>query len=308
VASRAENAGRGRPTVASSWFDRRLRWLLVIPAVALVLALSVFPLGFSLWVLFVEYDFAVSSDHPWVGLENFRDNWIDPVWWKSIWVTAFLATSAVAVELVLGLLLALAMVKSFRGRRLLMILAVMPLFISPVVVGGFWDLFLRRPIGPANEIVGWFWPGDVDIDFTIQGYWPYVSIIAADAWQWTPFMFVILLAGLSAIPEEMYDAADLDGAKPRQAFLFVTLPLLAPIILVAVTFRFIDATKMFDIIFTLTHGGPGTDTYTTSYYLYYQGFERFHVGQGTAGSWMFMVGIAVISFWLVRRLMKPVVA
>jgi multiple sugar transport system permease protein len=119
---------------------------------------------------------------------------------------------------------------------------------------------------------------------------------------------VILLAGLTAIPDDLYEAADLDGAKPRQSFFFVTMPLLAPIVLIAVTFRFIDASKLFDIIYSLTRGGPGTDTYTASYYLYQQGFELFHLGQGTAGALMFMVMLTVISFWLVRRLLKPVEA
>jgi len=274
----------------------------------MILALSIFPLAFSLWVTFVEYDFTVGTEHPWVGLDNFRDNLNDPVWWSSVRVTAILATSAVAVELLLGLLLALAMLRSFRGRRILMVVIVIPLFMSPVVVGGFWDLFLRRPIGPANNILGWFWPGDVAVDLTQDGIWPFVSIVMADAWQWTPFMFVILLAGLSSISSELYEAADIDGAKPRQSFFFVTLPLLAPIILVAVTFRFIDAAKLFDIIYTLTRGGPGTETYTTSYFLYYQGFERFHLGQGTAGSWMFMIMLSFIAYWLVRRLLKPVEA
>ena len=100
---------------------------MVWPAVSLVLLLSVFPLVFSLWVLFVEYDFSVSNDHPWVGLDNFNDNLIDPVWWNSVKVTAILALSAVAVEFILGLLLALAMLRPFRGRRILMVLVVIPL-------------------------------------------------------------------------------------------------------------------------------------------------------------------------------------
>jgi multiple sugar transport system permease protein len=288
--------------------DRHVRWLLVAPAVLLILALSIFPLGFSLWVNFVEFDFSVSNDHPWVALDNFKDNINDPVFLHSLWITAVLACSVVFLELVLGLGLALAMVRPFRGRRILMILAVMPLFISPVVTGGFWDLFLRQPIGPANQIVSWFWPGTVTTNFTEDGYWPYISVIIADAWQWTPFMFVILLAGLTSISSELYEAAEIDGAKPRNSFFFVTLPLLAPIILVAVTFRLVDAAKLFDIIYTLTRGGPGTDTYTTSYYLYYQGFERFHVGQATAGSWMFLIVLSVVAYWLVRRLLKPVEA
>jgi multiple sugar transport system permease protein len=309
--AKPERAMKGlRRSRRSLWADRHLPWLLVSPAVLMVLALSIFPLAFSLWVAFVEYDFSsgAGNDHPFVGFDNFRDNLNDPVWWSSIRVTAILAVSAVAVELVLGLLLALAMLRPFRGRRILMVLFVLPMFISPVVVGGFWDLFLRRPIGPANDIVSWFVPGDVSIDFTADGIWPILSLIVVDAWQWTPFMFVILLAGLASIPAEMYEAADIDGSKPRQAFSFVTLPLLMPIILVAVAFRFIDAVKMFDIIYTLTRGGPGTDTYTTSYFLYYQGFARFHLGQGTAGSWMFMIMLSFVAFWLVRRLLKPVQA
>ena len=282
--------------------------LLVFPAVFLVLALSLFPLGFSLWVNFVEFDFSVSNSHPWVGLDNFKDNFNDPNWWNSIKITAVLASACVAVEFVVGLVLALAMMREFPGRRVLMVLAVIPLFISPVVTGGFWDLFLRQPIGPANQIASWFLPGTVTTNFTDDGLWPYLSVIIADAWQWTPFMFVILLAGMTAISSELYEAAEIDGAKPRQSFTFVTLPLLWPIILVAVTFRFIDATKLFDIIYSLTRGGPGTDTYTTSYFLYYTGFQAFHIGQATAGSWMFMIALSVIAYWLVRRLLRPVEA
>ena len=118
-------------------------------------------------------------------------------------------------------------------------------------------------------------------------------------------MFVILLAGLTSISADLYEAADIDGAKPRQAFWFVTFPLLLPIILLAVTFRLIDSLKIFDLIYVLTRGGPGNDTYTASYYLYQQGFQFFHLGQGTAGSWMLMVIILAIAYWLVRRLLRP---
>jgi multiple sugar transport system permease protein len=308
VATRAEETVRRRPSAASSWFDRHIRWVLIAPSVAIVVALTIFPLVFSLWVAFVQYDFSIGPDHPWVGLDNFADNWRDPVWRASLWRTAWFSVTVVAIELVLGMLLALAMLRPFRGRRVLMTMFVVPLFISPVVVGGFFDLFVRRPYGVANQLASWVWPGDVTIDFTIDTPWLYIVLFMADVWQWTPFMFVILLAGLAAIPDSLYEAADLDGAKPRQAFFFVTLPLLAPIILVAVTFRFIDAAKLFDIIFTLTRGGPGTDTYTTTYYLYQQGFQLFHLSQGTAGSWMFMLMLTFIAFWLVRRLLKPVTA
>ena len=305
MATRAETTMRRRPSAASSWLDRHIRWLLVTPSVLVVVLLTIFPLAFSLWVAFVQYDFSIGPEHPWVGLDNFVENWKDPVWRASLWRTAWFSVTVVAIELVLGLLLALAMLRPFRGRRVLLTIFVVPLFISPVVVGGFFDLFVRRPYGVANQLASWVWPGDVTIDFTTDTPWLYIVLFMADVWQWTPFMFVILLAGLAAIPDSLYEAADLDGAKPFQAFRFVTFPLLVPIILIAVTFRLIDAAKLFDIIFSLTRGGPGTDTYTTTYYLYQQGFELFHLGQGTAGAWMFMIMLSFIAFWLVRRLLKP---
>jgi multiple sugar transport system permease protein len=306
VASRAEPIPRRRPSAASSWLDRHIKWLLIVPAVAVVVALTIFPLGFSLWVAFVQFDFSLGPEHPWVGLDNFVETWRDPIWRASLWRTVWFSVTMVAIELCLGLLLALAMLRPFRGRRVVLTMLVIPLFISPVVVGGFFDLFVRRPYGVANQLASWVWPGDVAINFTNDKPWLYIVLILADVWQWTPFMVVILLAGLSAIPDTLYEAADLDGAKPWQAFRFVTLPLLLPIILIAVTFRLIDAAKLFDIIFSLTRGGPGTDTYTTSYYLYQVGFEFFHLGHGTAGAWMFMIMLAFVSFWLVRRLLKPV--
>ncbi|MFN0156053.1 MAG: carbohydrate ABC transporter permease [Gaiella sp.] len=279
---------------------------MISPAVLLIVALTIFPLGFAVWTAFVQFDFSLGNDHPWVGLDNFRANFEDPVWWHSLWVTAFMSTAAVVIELALGLGLAIAMLRPFRGRRVLMTMFVIPLFISPVIVGAFFDLFLRRPQGIANEILTWLLPGTYGIDFTLNSPWTYISLLVADAWQWTPFMFVILLAGLSAISDDLYEAAEIDGATPRQSFTFVTLPLLVPIILIAVTFRFIDAAKLFDIIYSMTRGGPGTQTYTTSYYLYQQGFELFHLGQGVAGAWMFTIILSFISFWLVRRLLKPV--
>jgi multiple sugar transport system permease protein len=298
---------RRRSAAASSWLDRHFRLMLIVPAMLVILAVTIVPLGYAVWVAFVNFDFSVPG-HEFVGLRNFRRVVSDPIARAAAGRTAMLAVSAVAIELVLGLLLALAMVRPFRGRRWLIPLILLPLFISPVIVGQFWALILTEPFGPTNYLLGQIVGHDVNIGWTSQTPWVWVSILVADAWQWTPFMFVILLAGLTAISEELYEAADLDGAKPRQAFFFVTMPLLVPVALVAITFRFIDAAKLFDLIFVLTKGGPGHDSFTASYYLYEQGFQLFHLGQGTAGAWLFTIMLAVISFWLVRRLLKPVEA
>jgi multiple sugar transport system permease protein len=200
--------------------------------------------------------------------------------------------------------LALAMVKGFRGRGVVMSILIIPLFISPVIVGQSWTLFLQRPFGPADYILSTVLGFPVDISWLSDSPWYYVAIVIADVWQWTPFMFVILLAGLAAIPQHLYEAAELDGLSTLKTFLYITLPQLGPIITLAVTFRLLDAVRLFDVIFMMTGGGPGTATYTASYYLYQVGFQQFHLSVATAGSWIFLILLSIVIMVLVRRLLK----
>jgi multiple sugar transport system permease protein len=304
VATLAQPRGRG---AFSDWADRHFRWLLIVPAVALILALSVYPLLFSVWVSFVNFDFQVPG-HAFVGLKNFRMVVYDPVARWSLVLTVLFSTACVAIEFVLGLALALAMVRTFPGRGLIMSILIIPLFISPVIVGQAWALLLQRPFGPTNYVLGLISGTDVTISWLTQAPWLYIAIILADVWQWTPFMFVILLAGLTSIPAHLYEAAELDGVGGFSAFRAITLPLLMPMILLAITFRLLDAVKLFDTIFIMTGGGPGTQTYTASFYLYTVGFTQFHLSQATAGSWIFLIVTALVVGLLVRRLVKPEVA
>ena len=293
------------PTL-SQWSDRNFRWLLVAPAVCLILALSIFPLLFSLWVSFVNYDFQIPG-HAFVGLKNFEQVVADPVARWSLVVTAILSGSSVLLEFVLGLALAMALTTTFRGRGLIMSLIIVPLFISPVVVGQCWALMLQRPFGPTNYILSQLLGFDVTISWLTQAPWNFIALIIADVWQWTPFMFVILLAGLTAVPPHVYEAAELDGVGAWQTFWYITVPHIAPMMLLALTFRLLDAVKLFDIIFVLTGGGPGTNTYSASYYLFTIGFTQFHLSNATAGSWIFLVLTVIVVMVLVRRLLKPAV-
>ena len=288
----------------SSWTDRYFGVLLVLPAVLLILALSIYPLVYSLWVSFVNYDFQIPG-HAFVGWLNFQEVVADPVARASLANTAILSAAVVVLELALGLPLAMAMLKPFRGRGMIMPILLMPLFMSPVIVGQFWSLLLQRPFGPTDYLLGRLLGHPVTISWLTETPWKFVSIILADVWQWTPFMFVILLAGLTAISHELYEAADLDGVTPMQSLYHMTLPLLAPIILLAVTFRLLDAVKLFDVIYVMTGGGPGTSTYTASFYLYQIGFQEFHLSQATAGSWIFLALITLVIMALVRRLLRP---
>jgi len=296
-------AARRRGSAPSAWVERHFKWLIVSPAVLLILGLSIYPLLYSVWVAFVNYDFQIPG-HAFVGLQNFAQVVTDPLAWSSLRTTVFLSLAGVAVEFLLGLALALALVKSFRGRGVVMSILIVPLFISPVIVGQSWALFLQRPFGPADYILSQILGHPVTISWLSEAPWDYIAIILADVWQWTPFMFVILLAGLAAIPPHLYEAAELDGVTRLQAFFYVTLPQLAPIMLLAITFRLLDAVKLFDVIFMLTGGGPGTSTYTTSYYLYQIGFQQFHLSQATAGSWLFLILISAVIMVLVRRLLR----
>jgi multiple sugar transport system permease protein len=284
-------------------FERHFKWFIVAPAVLLILALSVYPLIFSIWVAFVNYDFQIPG-HAFVGLGNFQQILDDPLAWSSLLTTVLLGLAAVTVEFALGLGLALATVDKFRGRGLVISILIVPLFISPVIVGQSWAMFLQRPFGPADYLLSKLLGHPVTISWLTEAPWNFVAIIVADLWQWTPFMFVILLAGLAAIPPHLYEAAELDGVSSAQAFRYVTLPQLAPIIWLAITFRLLDAVKLFDVIYMLTGGGPGTMTYTTAFYLYQIGFQQFHLSAATAGSWLFLLLLAAVITILVRRLLR----
>jgi multiple sugar transport system permease protein len=183
------------------WADRHIGVLLVLPAVALIVLLSAYPLVYSLWVNFVNYDFQIPG-HDFVGLQNFQEVLADPVARAALLNTAGLSAAVVAVELVLGLLLALAMLKPFRGRGVIMPVLIMPLFMSPAIVGQFWGLLLQRPFGPTDYLLGKLLGHPVTISWLTESPWNFIAIVLADAWQWTPFVFVILLAGLSSISGE----------------------------------------------------------------------------------------------------------
>jgi multiple sugar transport system permease protein len=301
--ARVSPASRRDRNALSAWTERHFKWLIVLPAGLLLLVMSVYPLLFSLWVAFVNYDFQIPG-HAFVGLQNFAQVVNDPLALSSLRTTILLSLTGVAIEFLLGLGLALAMVGSFRGRGLVMSILIVPLFISPVIVGQNWALFLQRPFGPADYILSQILGHPVTISWLTDAPWYYVAIILADVWQWTPFMFVILLAGLAAIPSHLYEAAELDGVTRLQAFFYVTLPQLASIIMLAITLRLLDAVRLFDVIFMLTGGGPGTATYTTSYYLYQIGFQQFHLSEATAGAWLFLILISAVIMVLVRRLLR----
>ena len=262
----------------SVWTDRHIDWLLVAPAVILILALTIYPLAYSVWVAFVNFDFQIPG-HAFVGLQNFEYVVEDPIARRSLMTTAILSVSSVALEFLLGLGLAMAMTKLFRGRGVIMLILIIPLFVSPVVVGQIWSLILQKAYGPFDYLISQLF-GPTQVSWVTGSPWKYFALITADVWQWTPFMFVILLAGLTSVSPELYEAAELDGVSRWQIFWNITLPQIAPMILIAA--RSACSMPSFSASSSSAGGGPGTSTYTASFYLPDR-FQNFHLGQATAG-------------------------
>ena len=292
-------AARGRDQLAA-WANRHYRLLLLAPAAILIALVAAYPLGYSMWASFVSFDFRV-PERAWVGLDNYSSVVNDPIALQALWQTVVMTGAAVTLELALAFVLALAMVSRFRGRSALLPLLIFPLFLSPVVAGQVWAILLQRN-GPVDTVIGGVFGSDVAIRWTIDAPWNYIAIVMADAWQWTPFVFLILLAGLTSIPTQLYEAAGVDGAGFGRSLISLTIPLLTPFLMLAAILRFLDAIKLFDTVFVLTQGGPGHETSTVSLRLWEQGFQLFRVGYASAASWLLLLGVGLIATVLLRRM------
>lgn len=280
---------------ASSWHDRRLAWLMLAPALLVLFALSLYPLIFSVRVS------VTTSAGGWT-LRHFTRLFADRFFGIALAQTLVYTLAALVLELSLGLLLALLLNQELRGRNIFRSLFLLPMLLPPVVVAVMWRLLYNPNFGLIN---GTFKSFGVD---TSSWMWiagqktALLSVILVDVWQWTPFMFLLLLAGLQSLPVEPYEAAKIDGASTWQMFRDITWPLLKPTVLVAVLFRLLDLVRIFDQIFILTEGGPGFATETASLYIYRTAFRFFNFGYAAALSFVLLALSTTVSLWLIRLL------
>jgi multiple sugar transport system permease protein len=209
--------------------------------------------------------------------------------------TLLLVIVGTAIQFVLGLGLALVVVDELRGKRFIIPLLMLPVMMVPVVVALGWRLLWDSQYGPINHILSFILRRDVDILWLTQKWPALFAILVTDVWQWTPFMFLILLAGLSSLNPELYEAAALDGAGWWEELREITLPGLAPVIAVAILFRALDAFKIFDQIFMLTQGQPGTSTETISWYIYQVGYKFFNMGYAAAVSYLLLIFLTAVA-------------
>ena len=272
--------------------------LFLAPALAVLLALSIYPLFYSVKISLQQ---ETAAGVTWT-LGNFTRLFSDGFFWTAMGHTFIYAAAALTCEFLLGLGLALLLNNQIRGRGFFRASLLVPMMLPTVVVGVVWRLMLNPNFGAVNGTLKEFGIVTESLTWTASPKLAMLSVIAVDVWQWTPFVFLVLLAGLQAIPQEPYEAALIDGSSRWQTFRHVTLPLLKPSILIVLLLRTMDLLRVFDQIFILTEGGPGFATETISLYIYRAAFRFFDFGYAAAMSFVLLALTNVISALYIKFL------
>lgn len=288
--------------------ERRLAWGFVLPAVALIALVALFPLIWAVWESLHRHVLRMPwLGKPFVGLANYRDALSDARFWQAMGHTAFFTAISVALELALGLVLATALNRAFRGRAVVRTLVLLPWATPTVVTALVWRFMFDSQTGIANPVLAVFHVADPAFVWFAHSSAAWVPIILADVWKTTPFTTLLLLAGLQNIDRSLYEAAAIDGAGPWQRFVHVTLPMLRPALLVALVFRTLDAFRVFDLIWVMTQGGPGTSTEPISLYAFDTLMNNLRFGFGSALAVIVFVVTFVLAMVYLRLLGKGLV-
>lgn len=293
-----ERVATGSGAEAHAARRRLAPYLVMSPALLFLLAISIVPLLFSLVVSLLRFNLMNLDRTGFVGLRNFQLILTSPDFWNSLRVTLQFVIIAVGCELALGLTLAILLSRNVPGIALFRSFILVPLALAPVVVGLLWRFMLNTESGVLNWFVSSLGFPRTDFLSSTALAMPVVALV--DVWQWTPFMFLILLAAIQALPQEPFEAAAIDGATTWQSIVDIALPMLRYPILVAVLLRTIDAFRVYDLIFMMTRGGPINATDTLSWSVYNVGFRNFNMGYAAALSWIILIIVTVIVTIFIR--------
>jgi len=281
--------------------DRRFKYLVIAPAVFILLFIGLFPLIYSLIVSFQNITM-MEEDTSFSGLMQYRQLFQDLRLWQSLGHTLLITAIALPIELLLGLLMALLFVDRLPGRPVFVSLLVLPTMIAPIVAGATWRLLFDNRYGPINQVLGWFAGEPMTVLWVIKANLVYPAILLAEIWQWTPFMFLILLAALSNVDKNLTEAAEIDGASDWRIFWRIVMPAIWPVMAIALLIRGLDLFRLFDVVWALTKGGPGTMTETISIYTYIQGFRQFETSYTAAIAFLVIVLLSVVVIFALRRM------
>jgi len=264
--------------------DRAIAWLFISPTIVILLAINIFPLIWTIYLSFTNYRVnRPNKDVDFVGLGNYQSILSDTDIWITMQATAHFLFWTIVLQVLIGFTLAYLINKKFRGNDLWTTIIVLPMMLSPAVVGNFWTFLYQPQIGLFNYVVG-FLTGADPSTFSMIGdvaLAPW-AIIIVDTWMWAPFVMLICLAGLRSIPNSIYEAAECDRASKWRQFWTITIPMVLPFLMLAVLFRGIENFKMFDLVVQLTGGGPGSTTELTSINLKREAFEKWRTGYASA--------------------------
>jgi multiple sugar transport system permease protein len=289
--------------------DRAILNLFIWPTLILLIAINIFPLFYSLYLSFTNYSAIARQVPVWIGFDNFSKILNDEQLWQYFATTGRYVLLSVGLQTIFGFGMAMLVREKFRGSGLLTTLILVPMMLSPVVVGLFWKLMYNPTFGYVNFLLGFTNAGTAP-DF-LAGSWARESVpglaltavVLVDVWMWTPFVMLLVLSGLKAIPDYLYEAAAIDRASSWFQFWRITLPQVAPLLLIAVLFRTIEAVKSFDLVMGMTGGGPGSQTELIAINLYRQAFQgQFRTGAASALAYIILIIIIAISNLYIRYL------
>ena len=286
--------------------DKKLAWLFVSPTIMLLLAINIFPLIWTIYLSFTDYRVnRPNRDVNWVDLRNYERILSDSDIWHTMQATAHFLVSTLVLQVLLGFTLAFLINKKFKGNDLLTTLIVLPMMLSPAVVGNFWTFLYQPQIGLFNYVIS-FLSGIDPSSFSMIGdvHLAPWAIVIVDTWMWTPFVMLICLAGLRSIPESIYEAAECDRASQWRQFWTITIPMILPFLMLAVLFRGIENFKMFDLVVQLTGGGPGSLTTLSSIDLKREAFEKWKTGYSSAYAMILFVTVFGLASIYVKALNK----
>lgn len=278
--------------------DRRFGLLLTAPGLAALIFVVMFPLGFTVFTSFFEYTLMHLVHDTFVGVHNYTSIVEEEYLGEAVWVTFKFVLASVVIEFCIGMAVALALNRVTRFKNIYYLILLAPLLMNPVVVAQLWRMILHSELGIMNYLLGGL--GIDGVNFLGDPEAAFWTVVLVDIWHQVSFMAILLLAGLSALPREPYEAARMDGASAIRTFIHITLPLMRPVIAVAVLLRLIFALKTFDIIYIMTKGGPGAATDLISYFIYRSAFFGLDLGRASAMSVVLLLGVLGLTMYLYR--------
>jgi multiple sugar transport system permease protein len=274
--------------------DKALSWLFVTPVIIILLIAAFIPLGWGLYLSFFRYKLNMPSATAFIGFKNYLDIFSDELTIRSLRNNVLFAVFSVSAELIIGVTIAMMLSDDNRFTRGLISILMIPMIIAPVAAGTLWRMMLDRTYGVVNYLLSFVgirpisWIGDPHIAL--------YTIVLVDCWQFIPFVALLVLSSIKAMPTSFLDAARVDGASPWKVFWRIILPITAPVIIIVAMLRFIDAFKVFDTIFVMTQGGPGNATEMLPTYIYRQGIKFLNIGYSSATAILFVIAMSVIAY------------